>query len=112
MKTRVAAALAALAVAVAAPAFAQPPYWDIGRREHWIGERLERGVADRSVERREARRVRRQLDEIRAEESRMRQGHGGRLTEADRRALETRLDVLNDHIRWVRRNEAVPPWRR
>lgn len=111
MKILVTAALGALAFAVAAPAFAQPGGWDIQRREHWMAERIERGVADGSLDRREARRANRELGHIRAEEGRMRMHNGGRLDERDRMSLENRLDDLNARIRWMRHNDEAAPWR-
>ena len=112
MKTLVTAALGALALAVAAPAFAQPAGWDIDRREHWMAERIERGVADGSLDRREARRVHRELDSIRDQQDRMRMHHGGRLSGEDRAVLEHRLDDLGARIHWLRQNGEVAPWRR
>ena len=112
MKSLVTAALGALAFAVAAPALAQPEGWDIDRREHWMAERIERGVADGSLDRREARRVHRELDSIRDQEDRMRVRHGGRLDDRDRMVLEYRLDELGARIRWLRHNEEAAPWRR
>jgi hypothetical protein len=113
MKTLVTATLGALAFAVAAPAFAQPMSgWDIDRREHWMAERIERAVADGSLDRHEARRVHGELDSIRAQEDRMRMHHDGRLDDGDRVVLEQRLDDLSARIHWLRHNDEVAPWRR
>ena len=111
MKILVTAALGALTFAVAAPAFAMPSGWDIDRREHWMAERIAHGVADGSLDRHEAWRVRGELDSIRAEEDRMRMHHG-RLNDTDRVVLENRLDDLGARIHWLRHNDDVAPWRR
>jgi Spy/CpxP family protein refolding chaperone len=111
MKTLVTAALGALAFAVAAPALAQPTGWDIDRREHWMADRIQRGEADGSLDHHEARRVRGELDSIRAQEDRMRMHHFGHLDDGDRVVLENRLDDLGARIHWLRQNGEAAPWR-
>ena len=112
MKTIVAAALGALTLAVAAPAFAQPGGgWDIDRREQWMEQRIDRGARDGSLDRREAMRARNELRNIRNQERRMRFRHHGRLDESDRMTLERQLDDLNSRIRWMRHNDERAPWR-
>jgi hypothetical protein len=113
MLSSVAAALAlATASAGASAAFAQPGPggWDLGRREAWLQQRIDRGVADGSLTRPEARRVQRQLVRIRMEERRMRRMDGGGLRPADRDRLQARLDNVSDHIRWARHNDDRRPW--
>lgn len=110
-KTLVAAALGALTLVVAAPAFAAPGGWEIDRREQWMEQRINQGVRDGSLDRREAARVRGELRSIRMEERRMRSFHHGRLDDRDRFALERRLDDLNQRIHWLRNNGERAPWR-
>jgi hypothetical protein len=112
MKPYITAALGALSLAVAAPALAQPTGWDIERREQWMADRIDRGVADGSLDRREAYRVHAELRSIRREEDHMRMRHEGRLSEDDRIVLENRLDDLSHQIHWLREhNERAPWWR-
>lgn len=132
MKSILAATLAATALVSAAPALAQPmgppsdygprsgygpPHepgrpggWDLDRRMGWMQERIDRGRADGSLDRREAYRVQRELGRIRADEGDMRMRHGGHLWDRDRMYLQQRLDRLNDHIRWMRHNDERRPW--
>lgn len=110
MKPFITAALGALTLAVAAPAIAQPMGWDIDRREQWLADRIDRGVADGSLDRREAHRVHQELRSIRRQEDRMRMHHDGRLDGEDRAVLEGRLDDLSHRIRWLRHNEERAPW--
>jgi hypothetical protein len=140
MKLIIAAALAATAIStIAAPALAQPygppppppaPHdwhpggpggpgfggpgapggWDIDRRIDWVQDRIARGRADGSLDRREAFRAQRALDGIRAEERRDRYHNGGRLNDGDRIGLQGRLDQLNDRLHWMRQNDVRRPW--
>jgi len=114
MKKLVLSAAASLLVVGAAAAQPMGPGgpggWDLGRREAWLQQRIDRGVADGSLTRPEARRVQRELGRIRMDERRSREMHGGRLSPADRDRLQARLDQLSDHIRWARHNEAARPW--
>lgn len=87
-----------------------PGAWDLNRREGWLQERIDRGVADGSLTRREAHRVQGQLNRIRFEERRMRRMHGGELIPPDRDRLQMQLDGLSDHIRWARHNDFRRPW--
>jgi len=112
MKAFIAATLAASALATAVPAIAQPMgSWDLDRRIGWLQERIDRGIGDGSLDRREARRVQRELRSIKHAEDRRRARHGGRLWDNDRDALEARLDTLSDHIHWARDNpDFHHPW--
>jgi len=113
MRITLRASLAALALLTAAPAFAQPAPaggWDLSRRESWLQDRIDRGRGDGSLDRREARRVQRQLARIQHDQSSMRGRDGGHLTDVDRTGLDGRLDNLSDHIRWSRRNDEHRPW--
>lgn len=107
MKTK--AILAALALTTAAttiPVAAQPaPGWRAGsqwdrndfwrgapenlqQRIDWLQQRIDRGIADGSLDRMEARRARVQLDQLRR----------------DAAALDARLDDLSRSLRWARSN--------
>ena len=119
MKRFITAALGALALAVAVPALAQdfdrdrgrPSGWDIDRREQWLNERVERGVADGSLDHREAHKVHDKLRDIRRLEDRMRMRDGGRLNDEDRAVLEDKLDDVSNRIHWMRENSEMAPWR-
>jgi hypothetical protein len=110
MKPHIAAALGVLSLAVAAPALAQPPGWDIDRREQWLADRIDRAVANGSLDRREAHRVHDELRGIHHEEDHMRMRHDGRLSDEDRGVLENRLDNLSHQIHWLRENNERAPW--
>jgi len=113
MNTRlVAIALAFSLAGQAAPSIAQSPdrwrggdasgqQWDreafwrgapTGLRERidWLQQRINRGVADGSIDRRESRDLQYQLDRLRS----------------DAAALDQRLDDLSRRIRWTRRDGA------
>ncbi|MFT4027715.1 MAG: glycine zipper 2TM domain-containing protein [Novosphingobium sp.] len=103
MKTAIMAALALSAV-TAIPASAQPaPGWQAGsnwnrdafwrgapdgiqQRIDWLQQRIDRGTADGSLDRQEARRARFQLDQLRR----------------DAALLDSRLDNLSRGLRWAR----------
>lgn len=111
MKPFITAALGALTLAVAVPALAQPMGgWDIDRREQWLADRIDHGVADGSLDRREAHRVHNELRSIRRQEDHMRMHHDGRLNDEDRAVLESRLDDLSHRVRWLRENNERAPW--
>ena len=72
-----------------------------GPRERitFLQQRIDRGVADRSIDRREARRAQSQLNGIRADLNR------GRLTPPRREMILNRLDDLSRSLRWARQND-------
>ena len=74
----------------------------IREREEWLERRINRGINDGSINRREARRVITDLQQIRFDEQRLRRRNGGRLNERDRDILQDRLDGLAQQIRWAR----------
>ena len=121
MNPFITAALGALALAVAVPALAQdfdrdrgrdrPSGWDIDRREQWLNERVERGVADGSLDHREAHKVHDKLRDIHRLEDRMRMRDGGRLNDEDRAVLEDKLEDVSNRIHWMRENNEAAPWR-
>ena len=84
--------------------------WDIDRRIDWMQHRVDRGRDDGSLDRREAWRVQGQLDDIRQDARRMRRHNGGWLRGDQRDMLNSRLDRLNDQIRWLRHNDERRPW--
>jgi hypothetical protein len=60
-------------------------------------------MADGSLSRREARRAMADLNQVRADERRMRDRRG-RLRPNDEAYLQSRLDTIASEIRWSRRN--------
>jgi len=66
------------------------------QRIDFLQRRINRGIDDRSLDRREARRVQYQLDTIRREASR------GRMNQWRRDRINQRLDELAQQIRWAR----------
>ena len=115
------AALAALAMIGTMPATAQPaPYawngpggWD--RDAFWRGapddpyarmgflqRRIDRGVADGTLSRRDARRSAYKLSMLRRTANNMQARHGGRLRDSERNWLQEQLDQLSRQIRWQR----------
>jgi len=95
------------------PAYGPPPPapgWELDRRIDWLQQRIDRGRADGSLDRREAHRVEGELVHIRGQEDMLRDRGGGRLSERDRSMLEARLDRLSDQIRWLRHNDERRPW--
>jgi hypothetical protein len=121
MKTRMIFAALALATASAgAPVIAQTSWqsggnWDrdsfwrgapvgVGERVDWLQRRIDRGIADGTLDSREARRSQWQLDRIRRDANWMRRAHG-RLTSSDRAQLQSRLDELSRTLRWRRHND-------
>lgn len=88
----------------------RPGGWDIDRRIDWTQDRINRGRADGSLDRREFRRVQSQLNRIRHEFQRARYRDGGRLNDRARDVLGDRLNRLNDEIHWLRDNGEHRPW--
>ena len=66
----------------------------------FLQQRIDRGAADGSIDRREARRVQYQLSTIRSDVMRWR----GRMTPQRRDMINQRLDDLSRQIRWSRRD--------
>ncbi len=87
-----------------------PGGWDLDHRMDWMQDRINQGRQDGSLNGREASRVQRALNGIRAAERHDRWRNGGGLNDYDRQALQDRLDRLNDQIRWLRHNDVARPW--
>ena len=116
------AALAALTMVGTLPAVAQPPQawtgpgpggWD--RDTFWRGapddpyqriaflqHRIDRGIAEGSLDPREARRSQYQLNGIRSNADQMRSRHRGRLSQSDYQYLQNQLDQLSQQLHWRR----------
>ena len=112
------AALAALTMVGTMPVSAQPgpngwnreAFWrgapaDPYQRIDFLQRRINRGIADGSLDRREARRSQYELANIRREADRMRYRHNGRLRQSDYADIQARLDQLSQRLRWLRHND-------
>ncbi len=123
--------------ALAAPSFAQdmpPPYsggppsaegppgmdrmdrmdrsegeWSLQRREAWLQTRIDRSSERGGLSGNEEERGRAELQSIRAEEAKLRDRDGGRLSPEDRTYVASRIDGLNRTLRWQGDNPP-PPW--
>jgi hypothetical protein len=73
------------------------------QRIQFLQDRVNRGVADGSLDRREAWRVNRELNNIRQWVRRM-HWRGDRLTPDQRERVQARLDQISREIRWMRHN--------
>jgi hypothetical protein len=114
---RVMARIAIIASMVtAAVPLAGQPAWDSNtfwrgapagpwQRIGFLQQRIDRGIRDGSLDRREAWRAQRELRTIREDAWRMRRDNGGRLTPEASATLQGRLDSLSRSIRWMRRND-------
>jgi hypothetical protein len=111
------AALAALTMVGTLPAAAQPPRWDSNsfwrgapadpyQRISFLQQRIDRGMNDGSLDRREARRAQYQLNQIRSDADQARYRHHGRFSPADFDYIQSRLDSLSQQIRWSRQSWA------
>jgi len=119
MKMNVLAGAALLAMLGSTPVVAQPPgaawnsggawsrdaFWrgaptDPRQRIQFLQRRIDRGVADGSLNRREARSAQLELNDIRRDAAR----RGWSPARAD--MIQQRLDALSQRIRWERRNGA------
>jgi len=72
-------------------------------RIQFLQDRVNRGVADGSLDRREAWRVNRELSGVRQWIRRM-HWQSGRLTPDQRARVQARLDDISRQIRWLRHN--------
>lgn len=120
MRTIALSSFIALALAGSTSLMAQPPardwsgttwnreaFWrgapeGVRERIDFLQRRIDRGIADGSLDRREARRSQYQLNLIRRDVRRMR----GEMTPWRRDQIQARLDNLSRQIRWSRQNDA------
>jgi hypothetical protein len=84
--------------------------WTLKDREHWLFSRLDRARDDGSIDGHEYGRVRHEMDNIRADEDRMRDSHDGQLTDNQSASLEARLDSVADQIHWLHESSFQRPW--
>lgn len=77
---------------------------DPWERIQFLQQRVDRGVSDGSLDRREAQRTQWRLRQIRQDAWRMRRRDGGRLSGRDAADLQARLDELGRNLRWMRHN--------
>jgi hypothetical protein len=137
MKTMILAGAAALSMLSAIPASAQPgPGWNNGgqyngggwnRDAFWrsaptstydriafLQQRIDRGMADGSLDRREGRRSQAELNDIRRQADQFRYRDRGGLSPPHADYIQSRLDGLSQRVRWQRQNgayawESSPP---
>lgn len=131
MKTMILAGAAALSMLSAIPVTAQPApgYYGGGwnRDAFWrdapvstydriafLQRRIDRGMADGSLNRWEARRSQSELNDIRRQADQFRYRDRGGLSPSHADFIQSRLDGLSQRIRWERRNgayawESSPP---
>jgi hypothetical protein len=94
-----------------APDYGPTAFWSgapngIRERVDFMEARVDRGIRDGVITRREARSARQDLADIRRMEVRLRRRDGGRLTGPDREYLQSRLDQVGRNIRWFARNDS------
>ena len=86
--------VACLALVVAAPARSA----SVDQREKRQAHRINRGEKSGRLSHKEANRLRSQENAVKNEESAMREAHGGHLTAADKRALQSDENRTSHHI--------------
>ncbi|HPX61294.1 MAG TPA: hypothetical protein PLN25_05940 [Deltaproteobacteria bacterium] len=82
---------------------------DMGRRIDRAYIHIDRGIKSGSITRDEARRLKRELSEVRETEDRM--TRDGRLDRRERERLDRKLDRLEKHIYQAKSNDRVAPGR-
>ena len=121
-RTMMGSVLAASAVTAIAPASAQMAgrTWQGGgwngnafwrgapagpwERIRFLQDRIDRGIADGSLDRREGMRAQMELRRVRMKAGEMRRRDRGMFDAADSAAIQDRLDRLSQQIRWARHN--------
>lgn len=73
-------------------------------RIEFLQRRIDKGIADGSLNRREGRSARNELNNIRRTAMRMHRRDGGRLSPDQRAMIQSRLDDLSRRIHWARHN--------
>jgi hypothetical protein len=101
--------LAGSAMAQGAPGWDRNAFWrgapeSPRERIAFLQDRINRGAADGSLDRREADHAQRDLDGIRRWSMRLHMRDGGHLSNTDRDALQARLDDLSHRLHWMRHN--------
>jgi len=84
--------------------------WTLKDREHWLFSRLDKARDDGSIDGHEYDRVKHEMDNIRADEDRMRDSHDGQLTDNQSAELEARLDSVATQIHWLHESAFQRPW--
>jgi len=90
---------------------AMPEAWSLERREHWMGERLQRATDAGGLSGNESEHGRLELNAIQTEQARLVERDGGAISEIDRAYLNRRIDELNNTLKWEGDNPP-PPWSR
>ncbi|MBW8783382.1 MAG: hypothetical protein JF593_01885 [Novosphingobium sp.] len=80
---------------------APTPAWE---RIAFLQQRIDNGVADHSLNRREAIHAQEDLRHIRQLATQMRARDGGTLNDTDNAYIQQRLDTLSRQIHWMRHN--------
>ena len=93
----------------AQPGWNAPAFWrgapaGVMQRADFLQRRIDNGIRDGSIDRREAWRVQRELRNIREDARRAAWRNGGRLRPAEEARLQARLDNLSRQIRCIRRS--------
>jgi hypothetical protein len=86
--------------------------WSLVQRETWLQQRIDRGRADGSLDRRETFRAQRALNDIKTLQAQLTRRDHGRLNETDRLYIEQRLETLRNSLHWMRENREMAPWAR
>jgi hypothetical protein len=110
---KIAMAIAALGIAATTvpAASAQPGWQGINQRQAQLDRRIDQGVRNGSLNRREAMRLRAEFRQISQLEYRYRRSAPG-LTQWERRDLDRRFNTLSAKIRWERHDGQNRPHRR
>ena len=107
MRKFLAMAVAASALMIAAPASAQS-WQNINERQARLDQRIDRGVQNGSLTRREAAQLRAEFQEIVRIERAYRMSNG--LSSWERQDLDRRFDALSARIRWDRHDNQDRDW--
>lgn len=112
-RVMVSAAIIASMFTAAAPVAAQgwdsSAFWRGAPARPWerigfLQQRIDRGIHDGSLDRKEGWRVQTELRHIRDDAWKMRRRDGGRLNAGDATLVQSRLDDLSRRIHWLRHN--------
>ena len=74
------------------------------QRIQFLQDRINRGIGDGSLDRREARSALNELNNIRRMDARMHYDNYGHLPPQDRGIIQARLDQLSQRLHWLRHN--------